>query len=58
MFSNKHKSKNPIGWVFDTSFDALLPKKQKPSHKRRNATLAVVIGSAVITGLTKRKPKP
>lgn len=38
-----------------TLLDTLLPKKQKPSHKKRNAAVIIAVGSALITGLTKTK---
>jgi len=57
MFSRKHKSKNPIGFVADTAFDVFLPKPKK-SHKKRNALL--VAGGSVlmlgIAGLINQKP--
>lgn len=60
MFRNK--SKNPVGFAMDTWLDALLKKsKKKPSHKKRNATVAIVVGSALVTGFagrTKKKSQP
>lgn len=49
MFKSKHKSKNPIGYLADTSFDFFLPKPKK-SHKKRNMFL-VAGASALMLGI-------
>lgn len=46
MFENKKD--NPIISFF-------MKPKAKPSHKKRNATIAIVVGSALVAGLSKGK---
>lgn len=58
MFNSKNKSKNPIGWVLDTTFDALLPKKQKPKHTIVKTTAVIAAVSAAAYGLSKKKDTP
>lgn len=57
MFNTSNKSKNPVGFVFDTLFDTFLPKKEKPSHKVRNGLIGTGIVVGVASLLTKKKPK-
>lgn len=47
---SKSKKPNPVVGFF-------LKPASKPSHKKRNATIAIVIGSALVTGLTKKKDR-
>lgn len=47
MFNSKHKSKNPIGYVVDTTFDFFLPK---PKKARWKSNVKVGVGMTVVTG--------
>lgn len=53
----KKQSKSPFASAIDAAADAFAPKKAKPSHKKRNATIAIVVGSALVTGLVGKGKK-
>lgn len=57
MFNSSNKSKNPIGFIADTLFDAFLPKNQKPKHRVRNGLIvtSLAVGSAAAAAALAKK---
>lgn len=54
---NRSKSKNPVGFVADTLFDALLPKKQKLSRKKKALGLGLASAAVAAVGAAVTKNK-